>query len=72
MKIEVGEYVRTKNGYITKIVDYLGKDTVMKMKHYEIDRYLPQNGFLLYDNDIKAHSKNIIDLIEVRRLCEWE
>lgn len=70
-RIQVGEYVKTYKGYIARITDDLGKDKFVRLRHYEIDRYTPQGGFILYDDEIKKHSFNIIDLIEVRRLCEW-
>ena len=64
--IEVGEYIRTKRGYITKILKCLGKDIGYKnMQHYDVDHWTPYQGFIIYEEDIKAHSKNIIDLIEV-------
>lgn len=65
MEIEVGDYVRTRAGHFYKIT--------------RID----ENG-LIYWNKIQCgwnieqlkdivvkHSKNIIDLIEKRRLCKW-
>lgn len=64
--IEVGEYIRTKRGYITKILKCLGKDIGYKnMQHYDVDHWTPYQGFIIYEEDIKTHSKNIIDLIEV-------
>ncbi len=63
-EIKVGEYVRTKEGYIDKIV----------IAENEDDMYAGESNpqYLDYTSeDIVKHSKNIIDLIEVRRLCEW-
>lgn len=69
-EIEVGEFVRTKNGIIAKVID---KDR----KLYWFDRYI----YKLYDlpldhieigkenKIIIKHSENILDLIEERRLC---
>ena len=62
MKIEVGEYVRTKDGIIDQvIIDYKGKcnNSNCNGKHVscEINYY--------DEDDIIKHSKNIIDLIEV-------
>lgn len=69
--IEVGEYVRTENGYITKICECLGKDIGYKnMQHYDVDNFIHYRGFIIYKEDIKAHSKNIIDLIEVGDIVE--
>lgn len=67
-EIEVGEYIRTKNGNIGKIID-------INRRNYWIDRYirkesgipsefLERNSEQLKNNIVK-HSKNIIDLIEV-------
>ena len=70
MDIKVGEYVRTKRGIIgilksqeltypepnEWILDINGKEVVI----VECDDYPVE------------HSFNLIDLIEVRRLCEWK
>lgn len=56
--IEIGEYVRTKNGYILK-------NTIKEHKHI-IDGIINQNEKYKYEFDnIEKHSKNIINLIEV-------
>jgi len=58
IKIEIGEYVRTKNGYILK-------NTIKEHKHI-IDGIINQNEKYKYEFDnIEKHSKNIINLIEV-------
>ncbi|MBR5227493.1 MAG: hypothetical protein IKV94_02535 [Clostridia bacterium] len=57
MEIKVGDYVRTKNKGIKKILDigeYLG------MTQYLIN----ENGDYIIDNSIIKSSPNIIDLIE--------
>lgn len=67
--LEVGEYVRMINGLIAKIV------TIDKDNHFILDRYYAGGRYLIeieVKNDILKHSKNIIDLIEVRRLCKWK
>ena len=52
MEIKVGEYVRTKDGRIGKLI--------------ESQVYEMENGqYIEFLEDIKVHSKNIIDLIEV-------
>ncbi len=57
IKIEIGEYVRTKNGYILK-------NTIKDHKHI-IDGIINQNEKYKYEFDnIVKHSKNIIDLIK--------
>lgn len=67
MKLEVGQYIRTKDGIIAKC-------TEIKINRYMFDRIILENG---YYNDwefidipkekslIKKASNNIIDLIEV-------
>ncbi len=69
--IKVGEYVRTKRG-IAKVLEVKTVQPKMYGKHdkaYLIDKcprmYITETEFI-------KHSFNLIDLIEVRRLCEWE
>lgn len=69
-KIEVGEYVKTKEGRIAQIksIDY-------EAKIYRFDRIIYINDFrmkedVLYSNEmfkklIVKHSKHLIDLVEV-------
>lgn len=61
--IKIGDFVRTKNGEITKIVDTNMFDKTI---------YKDIQGAKYYLEDIVKHSPNIIELIEVRRLCEWK
>lgn len=62
MNIEVGEYIRTKQGDIDKVIlEYTGKcaNPNCSVKHISC-----KSNY--YDEeDIVKHSKNIIDLIEV-------
>ena len=62
MKIEVGEYIRTKQGDIDKVIlEYKGKcvNPNCSAKHISCK-------FNYYDEeDIVKHSKNILDLVEV-------
>ena len=69
-KIEVGEYVRTKNGEIDRIYEYK-KDTKIYIceKDLMIDS---QNLLATHIKDIVKHSKNIIDLLEVADIIEWK
>ena len=55
MDIEVGEFVRTKDGEIAKIVNTNIFDKTI---------YKDEQGSKYYLEDIVKHSKNIIDLIE--------
>lgn len=52
MEIEVGEYVRTEYGEIEKVVCIYDK------------RYMNEEGNITRFNEIKSHSKNLINLIE--------
>ena len=62
-ELQIGEWVRTKDGQIDKIYDYK-KDTKIYIceKDLIIDS---QNLLATHIKDIVKHSKNIIDLIEV-------
>ena len=76
--IEVGEYVRTKDGQIYKIEDgtefYEDSVNVGIGIIPEVDGiWVDKEHFTYIDKrQIVKHSKNIIDLIEVRRLCKWK
>ena len=61
-ELQIGEWVRTKDGQIDKIYDYK-KDTKIYIceKDLIIDS---QNLLATHIKDILKHSKNIIDLIE--------
>lgn len=63
-EIEVGEYVRTKDGIIDKvIIEYDGKCNNPNCSEKHIScKYNYYN-----EKDIVKHSKKLIDLIEVRR-----
>lgn len=52
--IEVGEYVRAKNGKIDKVIN----------NNCYMPQYIECEKSLLYKEDIVNHSKNLIDLIE--------
>ena len=56
-KIEVGEYVRDKEGNITKIINTLSLFKDVKL-------YLGEDGYQYSDNSIVKHSKNIFELLE--------
>ena len=60
MEIEVGEYIRTKNGKIDKVIN----------NNCYMPQYIECEKSLLYKEDIVNHSKDF-DLIEVRRFCKW-
>lgn len=58
MEIKVGEYVRTKNGKIDKVIN----------NNYYISEYLECEKGIVDKENILKHSFNIIDLIEVNDL----
>lgn len=60
-EIKVGEYARTFNGLIGKVVQVTDSGNYA-IRIYNGAEYVVRAG-------ITNHSKNIIDLIEVRRLC---
>jgi len=65
-KIEVGEYVRTKRGYIGKVIKIRERIETYKndREAYLVDWGGKRATCISQIKDIK-HSKNIIDLIEV-------
>ena len=58
MEIEVGEYVRTKEGEIHKVIKIIEDDG-------DWDYYCCENNVGYFAMDIANHSKHLIDLIEV-------
>ena len=66
--INVGEYIRTKQGYIAKVISqdvYIELDKPVDFKQTSGTHYAGQILFDEGDIEITKHSKNIIDLIEV-------
>lgn len=67
--IEVEEYVRINNDFrlialgIGQVIR-INQDTIYVKMNFELP-------FAFKIENIAKHSKNIIDLIEVRRLCKW-
>ena len=61
-KIEIGEYVRNKKGYIRQVVRRDADKHILLDIGFEGFNYLTQ---IEEKEDIVKHSKNIIDLIEV-------
>lgn len=68
MEIQVGEYVRTKQGYIAKLLEI---DRELKLLIFEKpiwkEKYNPKKtiSFINFNSRVKSHSFNIIDLIEI-------
>lgn len=68
-KIEVEEYVRTEDGIIDKVTEYRADCHVYYCeKEMIIDE---DNSIGTPLKQIVKHSKQLIDLIEVRRYCKW-
>ena len=69
MEIKVGEYVRINNDFrlialgIGKVIR-INQDTIYVKNNFEMP-------FAFKIENITKHSFNLIDLIEVRRLCKW-
>lgn len=75
MKIKVGMWVRTDDGFITKILGIIGKDIYNDSHGKEVieygtnreyqrsDKY--NSGFYMYSDWVVKASHNIVDLIEV-------
>lgn len=86
MSIKIGDYVRTKYGKIGKIIDFnkavvfspiTFKEKLEDIKNEETMLVVDTNynfddeNDSYFEKDIVKSSPKIIDLIEVRRLCEW-
>lgn len=70
--MEIGEYIRTQNGRIGRVIKIWVWEGTSKRKeqtHYLID-WGGKASYIAILKNLK-HSKNIIDLIKERRLCEW-
>lgn len=70
--IKVGEYVRTKSGFIGKVIGRHGGYGL----HYEldVDKEIQENFMngIVHEDNIVKHRKNIIDLIEVGDIVEYQ
>lgn len=67
-EIKVGEYVRTKTGYIAKLIGINREFGLLEFdKNIYKESYKPSNiiNFNKFNKRYLKHSKNIIDLIEV-------
>lgn len=73
MEIEVGEYCKTKNGYIARLKEKSENcwnfDNTIIDSYNETSLLFGEDNCYGYDQreNITKHSKNIIDLIEERR-----
>ena len=59
--IEAGEYVRTKNGKIDKVVS----------NNYHMEKYIEAEKGFIFCNSIVKHSKQLIDLIEAGDIVKY-
>ena len=62
--IEVGEYVRTKEGEIHKVIKIIEDDG-------DWDYYCCENNTGYFAMDIANHSKQLIDLIEIKDVIKY-
>lgn len=69
-EIKVGEYVRTKDGIIDKIIHY---DNDTKLLRCENNNFIdPFDNIAIPISEIVKHSFNIIDLIEIGDVVNGE
>lgn len=59
-KIELGEYIRTKDGIIGKVIKVLSNRV-----------FLDNLGYAILIKDIAKHRKQLIDLIEVKDVIKY-
>lgn len=59
--IEAGEYVRTENGKIDKVVN----------NNYYMEKYIETEKDFIFCNSIVKHSKQLIDLIEAGDIVKY-
>lgn len=68
-KIEVNEYVRTKDGYIIKVDENTNIFNLGYKEQY-VDMETTKYGFTC-EEEIVKHSKQLIDLIEVKDVIRY-
>lgn len=69
-KISIGEYIRTRDGNIDKVVE-VSQNYILANSKILIAEYGQSHTFInIKKNEIVKHSKDIIDLIEERRFCK--
>lgn len=68
--IEVGEKIRCNDGLVGELIRIERDDIDTSLKWYVFDD--GKNERYVNKPYITKHSFNLIDLIEVRRLCEWK
>lgn len=68
-EIKVREYVRTKEGYIAKVINI--NDFREPSMKYGVEANYFKDILFTGDENIVKHSFDIIDLIRERRLFRW-
>lgn len=66
-EIKVGDYIRSKDGYIDK-VERIVYDELEKKNYYVCEKSVMASGF---KEDIVKHSSNILELIQVRDIIKY-
>lgn len=70
-EIEIGEYVRTNNKGIKRIDGIDNNKTVNKYLYFTgIEDFEGKEYKIIKKTEIVKHSKQLIDLIKIRRLCK--
>lgn len=70
-KISVNEYVRTNNNYIRKVITERLNGYLVDVSYY--NEIIDDTTLgIIEKEDIKKHSKRLIDLIEIRRFRKWK
>lgn len=69
MHIEIGEYVKTKNGDIAIFRGYNERKASQWI--YKLEFQKKKSPKYCAEGYITNHSKDIIDLLKARRLCRW-
>ena len=69
-KIEVGDYIRTIDGYIRKVIQINKKGTYEALCHgtYSVDKSY-KGSLGISARKVKKSSKNLKDLVKARRYC---
>ena len=71
-EIEIGEYVRTNNKGIKRIDGIDNNKTVNKYLYFTgIEDFEGKEYKIIKKTEIVKHSKQLIDLIEIRGFCKW-
>ena len=68
-EIEVGEYVKFKNGEIDKIKDI--RDTIRGRKLIGFEKCNSLISEIGFENRVIKHETNIIEILNKRRLYKW-